>query len=570
MSSATPTPLPSGGLRWVSIVSLTLLFGVLNCLKPMHIDDSCFYEYAVQVAQAPLDPYGFDVLWFQHPQAANELPNPPVVPYYLAPATMFFAGHPWLLKLWMLPFALLLVVALDSLLRRFAPRLAGPLLWMLVLSPAMLPSFNLMIDVPALALNLASLAWFLRAIDRASWGGVVGAGLLAGLSIQTKYTGFTAPAAILLYATMFDRWRQGLLAGLVSAIVFASFELFTAHLYGTSHFLAALGSHDPTLHSKFKLISALVRILGATHGAGAVLGLLVLGQPVRRVGWFALLLVAGIAGVAWLPGSASDAVANFVFGFAGVVVLVTMFRAALHHVSWSRQSGGEHAAWTARREDWFLLAWLILELVAYAILSPFSAVRRVLSVLVVGTIVIGHRAKGIQLSTATQRYVRLAATASVALGLLFQTVDLHEAQAVRLAAQRTAALLPADEEATVWYVGHWGFTYYARQAGWRQVVPKRSQLRPGDWLVKPGARLGQQQLDLAAAPLEWFERVVASDRLPWQTMANYYAGRRPLERHRGARLTVDIYRVTDAFVAREPLGFESVAIGAGRPKKARR
>src|SRR5207248_233641 len=116
-------------------------------------------------------------------------------------------------------FALLFILALDALFSRFAQGLETPLVWMTVLSPTFLPSLNLMLDVPALGLSLFALVVFFRACDRHSLSRAIGAGLLAGLAMETKYTSFLAPAVMLLYVTIVLwpapalRWRDRL-AGL--------------------------------------------------------------------------------------------------------------------------------------------------------------------------------------------------------------------------------------------------------------------------------------------------------------------------------------------------------------------
>src|SRR5262249_14631642 len=160
------------------------------------IDDAAYVYYARQVAHKPLDPYGFAVFWWEVPLPANHVLAPPVLSYWLAPAVAFFGEWPLLWKLWLFPFALLLVWALLALFRRFARGVEVPLTWLTVLSPALLPAFNLMLDVPALALSLTSVEWFFRACDRDSLGRAEFAGLIAGLAMETKYTAFLAPAAM--------------------------------------------------------------------------------------------------------------------------------------------------------------------------------------------------------------------------------------------------------------------------------------------------------------------------------------------------------------------------------------
>src|SRR5262245_56998066 len=213
---------------------LAALATFLNAFKPLHIDDAAYYAYARQFASSPLDPYGFAVFWYQHPEPANTVLAPPVLPLWWSLA-LRVTDEPVLWKLWLFPFCLCLAWSLHALARRFAGRLALPLTALTVLSPAFLPSLNLMLDVPAQALSLAALALFLDAAERSSLPRAALAGLVAGVAMQTKYTGFLAPAAMFLYALTHRRLRLWLLAVAAALAVFAAWEGFLAWRYGQSH-----------------------------------------------------------------------------------------------------------------------------------------------------------------------------------------------------------------------------------------------------------------------------------------------------------------------------------------------
>ena len=90
-----------------------------------------------------------------------------------------------------------------SLSKRFARGVEMPLVWMTVLSPTFLPSFNLMLDIPAVALSLSALEVFFRACARRSWPLTALAGLIAGLAMETKYIAVTVPIAMLIYAVIY-------------------------------------------------------------------------------------------------------------------------------------------------------------------------------------------------------------------------------------------------------------------------------------------------------------------------------------------------------------------------------
>ena len=54
------------------------------------------------------------------------------------------------------------------------------------------------------------------------------------------------------------------------------------------------------------------------------------------------------------------------------------------------------------------------------------------------------------------------------------------------------SVLPASTfGGRTWFVGHWGFQFYAERHGWHPVVPAETRFQPDDWLVLPDARLDQ-------------------------------------------------------------------------------
>ena len=280
--------------RALFLVLLAVVCTGLNALKPLHIDDAAYAYYSRQDATHPLDPYGFDILWYYEPQPALEVLAPPVLPYTWAAARVLFGERPWAWKWAMLPWTLLLVGSMYALLRRFAAGVELPLTVMTALSPAILPSINLMLDVPALALSLASVHLFLVACDRDSFGRAAAAGFVAGLAMQTKYTGAVAPAVMLLAAATTGRWRLWPAAAVAAAQVFLSWELLMALLYGQSHFLLSLRSSSGSFLDKGALAALFFSYLGGLAPFLVVLGMAALGVRRRWLAAAAALIVAGL------------------------------------------------------------------------------------------------------------------------------------------------------------------------------------------------------------------------------------------------------------------------------------
>jgi hypothetical protein len=559
------------------LLSLSLLVAGVNTLKPITIDDAAYFAYARQVADHPLDPYGFAVFWWSWPEPANEVLAPPGLPSWVALFLRLAPDQPAAWKFGLLPFVVLLAYALHALARRFAPRWEKPLVLMTLLSPAFLPSLNLMLDVPTQALALGGVALFARAVDRRSLAFAVAAGLLAGLAIETKYTGVLAPVAMLLYALFFGGFYLWIAAALTAAQLFISWEYLMALLYGEAHFFLHARAEAGGSLFKWHNLRYLLPILGSVGAPGALLGL-----AARGVRWRAFLgaLAAGVlpfAAVACLGGQltvniklfgalnpdqeSSLPFEHFLFGCVGVGVIAVSLGVSACLV---RPRGGWQAwPWRGRRAGLFLVLWLLLELLGYVVLTPFPAVRRVLGLVAVGTLAAGWlAARGCRRPEA-RRLAYVAIAASALLGLLVDWIDIVDARAQKEGIEQTARRL-RDEgtgEATVWYVGHWGLQYYAEREGMRPVVPydlpantaiplgERTRFRPGDFLVIPDDRITRQPYTRDAARTEHVFSVWVTDPIPWQTIPCYYGGRCAVENHDCARLVIDVYRVTAAHAA---------------------
>jgi hypothetical protein len=570
------------------LLLLALAYTLVNALKPLTIDDAAYHSYAVQVAHRPLDPYGFSAYWWNYPEVANEILAPPLLAYWWAPAIHLFGDHPFLWKLWLLPLAVLLAYAVCDLGRRFARGLELPITALVLFSPAFLPTFNLMLDVPATALGLASLAVFGRACDRGSFALAALAGLIAGLGMEMKYTVFLAPAVMLLYALCLGRLRFWPAAAVVAAQVFLTWEFLMSLLYGESHFLLHARERAGGDHDWVRLIAALITNLGGVAWPVALLALAALG-----VRWRGLLIAGAVGllaylGVAYLDGDVAVgkmlphvAVIEAVFGpdpeplpyeqlFFGtlgavglMIGVVVVWRLAPSVAALARW-GGSLSPPRPTRVTAFLLGWLAVELVGYMALTPFPAVRRVLGIVVVLALLAGRLAALTCRSPGARRIVIGIAAYSAVLGLLVQGVDLLEARAEEGAVEEAARQIrQRGEGGTVWYVGHWGFQYYAGREGMVPIsvysapdgpipVPPRSRLREGDWLVLPewrydahGFAAGVHQQDFNPDPALTRKEftVVMDDAVPLRTIITLYSGYTTVRHRDGPRLQVEVRRV---------------------------
>jgi hypothetical protein len=561
-----PTPWTAKA-PWLTPLALALVWTALNLAKPVHVDDTYHWAFARQTAAEPDNPLGFSLLWWDAPEPATQLIGMPVVSYWWGLGMRAFGESESLAKLWMFPFPWLLCVSLHGLLRRWAGSWANPVLFAAVLGPALLPSLNLMLDVPELALELTALLALVKAMECWAAAGsrsargearaallTVLAGVSAGLATETKYTGLIAPFLLVALAWLLGRPRLGVLSAVIAGLLFVSWELFAFVRYAGSALLRGPNA-SPGLARKLDLVIPLLGILGSVGPWVGLASAAALGVARRALAGAGTLVIVSLATVALVPKSLArlsesrreelggwtvDLVLFVVLGVAVFVTLVAVCRRLL--------------TGCGDRIGLFAVTWLVLEILFYFVATPFPAVRRVLGVIIAGFVVAGRG-----LARAAPQPSRLFrggfVVGSVACGLFFQGIDVLEARAQREAVREAASWIRANDPRSsppVWYVGHWGFQHYAEQAGMKPAVSGRfSQATPlneGDWLVVPSDRVAQQSIQLKLGLLRLVRVVKVRDPLPVATLPFFYDGNSALGRLERPRLRVDIYSVLRAHV----------------------
>ena len=562
-------------MRWqflTSPLALAVLVTVANAVKPVTVDDTAYLIYARQFAAHPADPYGFSVFWYAAPEPAMNVLAPPVVPYWLACGYSLFGDHIALLKLWLFPFVLLLAWALRALLVRFARGTEHTALPLLMLSPAVLPTVNLMLDVPAVALALAAVELFIRAAPRGNWWLAALAGLVGGLAMQTKYIAFAAPVAVAWFGLTHRRPGLAALAVGVSVAVFAGWEQWLVQKYGESHFWhhARAAAEPPAdganrlaafAHDKFTML-----ILLSGHVGCLAVGVGLLAGSALRVSrrWLAGTAVAwgiGFVLIATLPQrwtvfgehtrtatafwQASGVVAFSAVALCAVVLLVRVKRGL---------------GIRANADTWFLAGWLVIEVVAAMGLTPFPAARRVIGVTLVMGLVAARAASRVGRRFPARRPPRWVFAVGIFAGIAVAAVDTFDAfpekDCAELAAEATRDRPP---EATVWYVGHWGFQHYCERAGMQPLIARVTVVRAGDFVVLPvypdeKFHRPHAGFDVMLPPLwaaEVVDEFVWDDALSAKTVPNFYGGVEPVAGRDHPRLRVRVYRFREDWVMGE-------------------
>ena len=389
--------------------------------------------------------------------------------------------------------------------------------------------------------------------------------------MQTKYTGLVVPGWLLIYAFFHGRLRYAAVAAALAFLVFIGWEVFIAAHYDQSHFLYHL-SHHPQI-PKTELLGPFVKILGCVAPLLAVVALLALRFP-GWIAWVGISLAAvQYAFVALFPQllgvplfASSDPmpvnILDGIYGAMGIVVCVSLAAVAARLLQ-GRGRGQDAAA----KDDIVVVLWVVLEIVASFALAPFPAVRRIMGLVIAATLLVGRLASRKGTKPLAQRGVTIAAVGSACFGLLFFGLDYLEARAEKVAAETAAARIRAIQpDATIWYVGYWGFQFYAEREGMKQVIPMfqpetdrmpypvPSLLRAGDFLVIPFPPIPRQAINEVALVqnhvLRKLDAVQVVDGIPLQTGGQFYGGGYPLSPLVRPRVVAVCTRVQKDFIPR--------------------
>jgi hypothetical protein len=352
--------------------------------------------------------------------------------------------------------------------------------------------------------------------------------------METKYTAATIPALIFVYAILHRRFWIAVLPGAIALGLFVICEALIAHRYGSSHFLFHLGLNDSIkgAESRAFLWSALPRLVGGLAPVLALLGLAALNVPAFVLALVGVAIAAEYAVLWHAPVAANVFLTAGIFVFAVTTWALTRLKPRTN------------------KDDAFVLAWLVIEVVAFGAISPFAAARRAMGVVLIMTLVLGRLAS--QRHLMQRRFKTLCAV--VVLGLItgagFYCLDLTDALAQRNALRQAARVVDSARtaEQNVWFTGHWGFQFYAMQAGYAPVVPDHSILRRGDWLIYPHAGINPQRVAIPLAMVNERADIRIDDKVPLASVPFFYGGEVPVEHRSLPRVWLSVYQVKSDFV----------------------
>lgn len=476
MTSGPGTDIPSARrfaqADLVLVLATWTIATLVNVGKAAHVDDGAHLAIAEHILEDPLHPMRGTVFWGAHPEPIHALNQPHL--FFYAIAAALWASHGSLvaaqlvLALFVLPglFAFH-ALALQQLRDPAHARLATVLVF---LGPGFLPGQNIMCDAPLVSLICVATWALLTAEGARLLPRLAIAGAAIGLACLVKYTAIALLPLFVLDAIRARDARRLLPLGIALALL-AAYAAFNVADYGGVHILERHpgGVGDFGIAARIGITFARAALFVLTLGAiAAAPWALTLERRPFAIGAavFVVLVVATRIVAAVGPAEMRDepwavTLLRTFFFLSGVL--------AIARVSRSIDLGD--------RSD-VLLAGSIALLTAFVVvLSPFIAVRHALLVLPGLTLLVLRR-------------VEVPRSRSIALGILTILIGLAVAGADRVQADayREAGQRYRERGATpgrVWFVGHWGWQWYAADAGLVAYDPGVSVLAPGDLLVRP-------------------------------------------------------------------------------------
>lgn len=465
------------------LAALTLICLLPFCGKAFHIDDTLFIRAAEQIANHPLDPYGFPIVWYSTSMPMSEVTqNPPGASYYIAAIGQLADWSEVTMHLAFLLPALTVILGTYYLARRFTsnPRLAAAAT---LLTPGFLvSSTDVMCDTMMVAAWIVAAILWLEGLDREKPALLGLSALVIAACALTKYFGIALVPLLLAYTIVRSR-RVGtwILFLLIPILILVGYQDWTRMLYGKGLLLqAAEYARQARATATPRIAKA---VIGFTFIGGCTLPALTF-IPVLWSRWKILLgaIMAGIVGlccaVGWISLPTPQLVHDWkvalqlsLFVVGGIFVLAL----ALSDLRKRRDA-----------DSVFLVLWVLGVFVFTIFINWTINARSALPLIPATGILLARRADSMDVSATRARLMKLIAPLAVAglISIWVTWADTSLANSARLAAQYVRSQTTTDAT-NLSFEGHWGFQYYMEQLGFQALDFNSYQVRAGNLVVLP-------------------------------------------------------------------------------------
>lgn len=459
------------------IVALWLFATFWNIDKAFHIDDAGHLEIAQWIQAYPMHPMSGWVNWSGMFEPISKLNQPHLYFYLMAGWGALFGYSEISMHLLLAGFTLWAIIGFFRLARLFEPTHALHITTLFALSPAFVVGQNSMVDVPLLAVWIQFYFTLLNQTQHPQRRYLF-ASLWCAAALLMKYTSLVLLPALALHILMTKRYRN-LVWMLVPIGFLVAWSVFNIYDYGGIHILDRPRSFKSSLNY-------LINIIGWTATLGAISPFSIIifvakfrqsQVGIQKFAWaffclFALLvpIAVGSSLLIEMPNLQFNLLLFSSFFVSGVGTILICYgnqkkNLIDHHFE---------------LKNTMVFYWCISSVTFVVVLAPFMASRHVLLALPALMLVVYSRV--VSWSGLTKVYVSGLVLTILTTSVLAKA-DFWYAGIYKKAAADIAKELPKDRQS--WFMGHWGWQWYAQQSGMRQWAPNSDQPVIGDYLVIP-------------------------------------------------------------------------------------
>jgi hypothetical protein len=460
------------------LVLLLIWLGVtsFNIHKAVHIDDTGHLEIAKEIIKNPLHPMSGMVNWQNSAKPIHLLNQPHLFFYLLAACIYFFGDSEIAFHLLLSLFSFLCILFFYFLAKNL--RLRHPTVWpaFLALGPGFIPSQNIMCDIPMLSMWLIFFWAILH--PKSSTGGYryyIFASLASALAILIKYLSLVLLPILLLDILLKKRWNAiGTLA--IPVFALAGWSLFNYFDYGGIHILERKNFPFGFWNGVYNSINWAIAL-----GAVAPFSVLILPDFFRRrigktilIASFLLFLVITLLRTPYFDSGLKVGILGGCFFSNGLALTFLCFSRGFRGFRSLGPTSGEE-----ERRLLILFLWILAPMAFIILFPPFPAVRHVLVVIPAILLMLGIFIR----ERVPNRALYVAVLFTFVAGGVISLSDWEYADVYRVQASRIRAQLRPTS--SIWFLGHWGWQWYAKKAGMKEFDTQRTHLREGDLVIIP-------------------------------------------------------------------------------------
>ena len=479
---------------------------VFNLDKAFHMDDTVHLEIAQWIAGHPLTPMSGLINWHNNAGPIHNVNQPHLYFYLLAAWGQIFGYSEIAMHALQSLFTLVALYYFYRITQIIAPRYSFVLSTFLVLGPAFVVGQNLMVDIPILSCWIVFYYLLLKPERISEHWRYFLASLIASAAILMKYSSLPLFPILIIHILIRKKY-QCLYTVLVPFAALLGWSYFNFLEYGSVHILDRQFNPSSLYHYLRMSWSWII-----TLGAISPFSIFFIPDSVWSLK-DGLLYRWRIASVCTLLAitviifyqlhfgldrifKVLNGIIFVLFIINGLFLVYLLFDATRKLFPKSRfMTMNKSTFLSSFREilqshtnDIVLIYWSVSAAAFVVLFAPFMATRHVLLSIPGLLLILGARIKS-QRVKRSKLYVSLAATIILTTNLALS--DWQFADFYRKQASDIVAALPADR--VIWFTGHWGWQWYAKQSGMKQLESLRPKAKSGDFVIYP-ENIHQQRL----------------------------------------------------------------------------